>query len=149
MNARVLLAALAGAIVYFLLGWLFYGMILPDFYKAHSLVQYYYTQDSVSGGIKLEKFPPNFVGIFVSGFSYTLALSIIFGNWANIKTLKNGALAGTAIALLFFLSVNLGLWSSMNLIGKQVVIVDTLVNAGMGTIIGGVIAWVLGYKKSE
>jgi hypothetical protein len=149
MNARVLIAALAGAIVSFLLGWLFYGMLLPDFYAAHSLAPYYVTQHEISGGIKLEKMPPNLVGIFVAGFAYTLALAIIFGNWANIKTLKNGALAGAAISLLFALSVNLGMWSTMNLYGRQVVLADTLVNAVMGTVIGAVIAWVLGYKKSE
>ncbi|MBK9328158.1 MAG: hypothetical protein IPM95_02355 [Sphingobacteriales bacterium] len=37
MNARVLIAALAGAVASFLLGWLFYGFLLPDFYAAHSL----------------------------------------------------------------------------------------------------------------
>jgi hypothetical protein len=41
MNARVLIAAFAGAIAYFLLGWLVYGILTPDFYATHSLTQYY------------------------------------------------------------------------------------------------------------
>ena len=137
MNARVLVAALAGAVVSFLLGWLFYGFLLPDFYAAHSLHYQW-----------LEKMPPNFIGIFVSGFSYTLLIAIIFSQWANISTLKNGAIAGATISLLVALSVDLGMWSTMNLYGRQVVIADVLVNAVMGTVIGAVIAWVLGYKKA-
>lgn len=137
MNARVLIAALAGAVASFLLGWLFYGFLLPDFYAAHSL--------HYAG---LEKMPPNLIGIFVAGFAYTLLMAIIFSNWAAITTLKNGALAGSAISLLIALSVDLGMWSTMNLYGRQVVITDVLVNTVMGAVIGAVIAWVLGYKKT-
>lgn len=137
MNSRVLLAALAGAVVYFLLGWLFYGFLMPDFYAAHSI--------HYDG---LEKMPPNFIGIFVSGFAYTLLMAIIFGYWSTINTVKDGAIAGLSIAILFALSVDLGMWSTMNLSGRQVVIADVLVNAVMGIIIGGVVAGVLGYKKS-
>ncbi|MFN8237686.1 MAG: hypothetical protein U0T77_05910 [Chitinophagales bacterium] len=137
MNSRVLIAALAGAVASFLLGWLFYGMLLPDFYAAHSL--------HYAG---LEKTPPNFIGIFVSGFAFTLLIAIIFSNWANINTLKNGALAGATISLLIALSLDLGMWSTMNLYGRQVVIADVLVNTVMGAVIGAVVAWVLGYKQS-
>lgn len=137
MNARVLIAALAGAVASFLLGWLFYGFLLPDFYAAHSL--------HYAG---LEKMPPNLIGIFVAGFAYTLLMAIIFSNWAAITTLKNGALAGATISLLIALSVDLGMWSTMNLYGRQVVITDVLVNTVMGAVIGAVIAWVLGYKKT-
>ncbi len=139
MNARVLIAAFAGAIVYFLLGWLVYGILTPDFYAAHSLTQYY---------IGLEKMPPNFLGIFVSGFAYTLLMAIIFGNWANINTIKNGAIAGATISLLFTLSVDLGMWATMNLYGRWIVVVDVLLNAVMGVIIGAVVAAVLGYKRT-
>lgn len=138
MNARVLIAALAGAVVFFLLGWLFYGFLLPDFFAAHSI--------HYEG---LEKMPPNFIAIFVSGFAFALMLAVIFGNMASINTLKNGALAGASISLLFALSVDLGLYGTMNLSGRQVVIVDVLVYTVMGTIIGAVIAGVLGYKKAE
>ncbi len=139
MNSRVFVAALVGAIVYFLLGWLFYGFLLNDFYAAHSLTKYY---------IGLEKMPPNFIGIFASGLAYTLLLAIIFGYWSDISTVKNGAIAGTAIGLLFALSADLGIWSMYNLIGRQVVVADVLVNALMGAIIGTVIAMILGYKKT-
>ncbi len=148
MNSRVLIAALIGAVVSFFLGWLIYVYLIGDFYAAHSLTQYYITQGNINGGIKLEKMPPNLIGIFVSGFAYTLLLAIIFSYWANISTLKNGALAGSTISLLVALSVDLSMWSTMNLFGRQVVIVDVLINVVMGAILGAVIAWVLGYKKS-
>lgn len=150
MKSRVLIAALVGAIASFLLGWLIYGTSNPlmEFYNSHSLSQYYMTQGSVSGGIKLEKMPPNLIGIFVSGFAYCLLIAIVFSKWANISTLKNGALAGATISLLVALSVDLSMWSTMNLLGRGVVVADVIVNAVVGAILGAVIAGVLGYKKS-
>jgi hypothetical protein len=139
MNTRILIAAFAGAVIYFLLGWLIYGILIVDFFAAHSMMQYY---------VGLEKMPPNLIGIFVSGFAFCLLLAVIFGNWANITTLKNGAMAGTAIGLLIGLYVDLSLYSTLNLYGRQVVVVDVLLNALFGAIIGAVIAWILGYKKS-
>lgn len=140
MNSRIFVAALVGAILSFLLGWLIYAFLVTDFYSTHSLMKYY---------VGLEKSHPNLIGIFLSCFSYTLLLAVIFGSLANITTIKNGALAGIAISLLMYLSFNLGMWSMMNLIGKSIVLVDTLINAITGGIIGAVIAWILGYKKSE
>lgn len=139
MNTRVLIAAFVGAIISFLLGWLIYGFLVTDFYSTHSLMKYY---------AGLEKVHPDLLGIFLSCFAYTLLLAVIFGNMANITTAKNGALAGIAISLLMALSFNLSMWSMMNLIGKSIVLLDSLINAATGGIIGAVIAWILGYKKS-
>jgi predicted cobalt transporter CbtA len=137
MNTRILIAAFAGAVIYFLLGWLVYGNLIVDFFAAHSM--------HYEG---LEKMPPNLIGIFVSGFSFCLLLAVIFGNWANINTLKNGAMAGTAIGILVGLYVDLSLYSTLNLYGRQVVVVDVLLNALFGAILGAVIAWILGYRKN-
>ena len=138
MNARILIAALVGAIISFFLGWLIYGFLVTDFYATHSLMKYY---------VGLEKVHPDLLGIFLSCFAYTLLLAVIFGNMANITTVRNGALAGIAISLLIALSLNLSMWSMMNLYGKSIVLVDTLINAATGGIIGAVIAWIIGYKK--
>jgi hypothetical protein len=139
MNTRILIAAFAGAVIYFLLGWLVYGILIVDFFAAHSMMQYY---------VGLEKMPPNLIGIFISGFAFCLLLATIFGNWANITTLKNGAMAGTAIGLLIGIYVDMSLYSTLNLYGRQVVVVDVLLNALFGAILGALIAWILGYKKS-
>ena len=37
MNARVLLAALGGAVSNFLVGWVVYGMLLMDYMKANTV----------------------------------------------------------------------------------------------------------------
>ena len=140
MNVRVLIAALVGAVVSFFLGWVIYVYIVADFYAAHSLTKYY---------IGLEKMPPNLLGIFVSGFAGTLLLALIFNKWANINTPVEGAKAGAWIFLLIAITIDLYLWSSMNLMGKRVIITDIVINAVVGAIIGAVIAWILGYKKNE
>lgn len=138
MNARVLIAAFVGAIISFLLGWIIYGYLTPEFYNTHML--------HYSG---LEKSYPNLLGIFLSCFAYTLLLAVVFGNMANITTLKDGLLAGVTISLLMSLSFNLNLWSMLNLYGKSIVLVDTLINAATGGLIGAVMALIIGYKKTE
>lgn len=67
MSQRALLAALAGAVTSFLAGWLIYGILLMDFYKANTIVY--------EG---LMKEPPVLWGIFVSGFCSSLLFSLIF-----------------------------------------------------------------------
>ncbi|MFN8295412.1 MAG: hypothetical protein U0T69_04415 [Chitinophagales bacterium] len=138
MNVRVLIAALIGAVVSFFLGWLVFVYVVTDFYAAHSL--------HYAG---LEKMPPNLIGIFVAGFANALLIAVIFNKWANINTLAAGAIAGTWISFLIILSIDLYLWSSLNLMGKRVVIADILINTLIGTIVGTIIAWVLGYKKDQ
>ncbi|MCC6515796.1 MAG: hypothetical protein IT275_05530 [Chitinophagales bacterium] len=138
MNTRILIAATAGAILYFLLGWLIYDVLVADYYATHSVTQYY------NGLIKSN---PSFVGIFFSCFAFTLVLAVIFGNMANITTIKDGALAGTTISLLVALYLNLNIWSMFNMIGKTVVIADSLISAIVGGILGAVIAGILGYKR--
>ncbi len=98
MNARILIAAFIGAILFFLLGWLFYGILAMDFLTAHS-IQY----------TGMYKEHPNLLGLFVSGFALTLLIAIIFRQWASINTVKNGALAGITIFLLMSLSIDLNL----------------------------------------
>ena len=64
MDKKIITAAIVGAIVSFLLGWLIYGFLLMDYYTAYS-VKY-------EG---LMKDPPEFWAYFANGlcWSYLLA----------------------------------------------------------------------------
>lgn len=137
MNARVLLATLAGGVVTFLLGWLIFGILAADYYKANT--NHY-------GG--LEKENPELIGIFAANVLFSFVLAYVFDKWANIKTFVSGAIAAVIIYIPILAAYNIYFWAFMNLMGKKVLIVDVVLNAVIMAIAGGVVAIVLGFKKA-
>lgn len=139
MNARVLLAAVGGAVSNFLVGWVVYGMLLMDYMKANT-VQY----------AGLMKEPPNLVIMFISGFFWALTYAYIFHRWAGIKDFKSGMMAGMVISILYGLAIDLQFLAMMNLyVGYTVILVDVAASTVMGSIMGGVVGLILGMGNKE
>lgn len=136
---KVLLAALVGGVVYFLLGWVVYGMLLMDTYKSFA--------GSATG---VNKGDTDMVlwAIFVGNVIWALLFAVIFDRWAKISTLQAGAVAGAWMSFLFSLSFNLLSYGTTNIMTFTGVLVDPIVSAVMGAIVGGIIGWVLGYGKN-
>ncbi len=133
MNTRIILAALAGAVSYFLLGWLVYGILLMGYYEAHT-TQY--------AGLMKEM--PNLFLIFLSNLVMAFLMAVIFGMWANFKTFVKGMTGGMVISFLTTLSFDLYFLAAYNLFSGAVTVVDIIVSTIMGGIIGGIIGWILG-----
>ena len=74
MNTKLILATLAGGILYFLLGWLIYGVLLMDFSMANT-TQY----------AGLMKDMPDLLVLFLGNLSFALLMAWIFQKWANIS----------------------------------------------------------------
>ena len=134
MNNRVLLAALAGGVTSFLLGWLIWGILLMDVLRE--------VNPQIEG---MEKDPPNLVLIFVSGLVWALLYAIIYDRWANISTFKTGLIAGAWISGLLALSLDLMFMATTNMVSMNGALIDVVANIVVGALIGGVIGWVLGY----
>ncbi len=135
---KMLLASLCGGILMFLLGWLFYGFLLMDFFTANT-TQY--------EGLMNEM--PNLVLIFISNLGLAFLLSFIFQQWAGIKTLTGGLTAGLIIGLVLGVIYDLYILASMNLYSVTLVIVDILTNTVMTGILGAFIGWFLGTGKKK
>jgi len=139
MNARVLLAAVGGAVSNFLVGWVVYGMLLMDYMKANT-VQY----------AGLMKEPPDLGTMFISGLFWALTYSYIFHRWAGIKDFKSGMMAGMVISILYGLAIDLQFLAMMNLyVGYTVILVDVAASTVMGSIMGGVVGLILGMGNKE
>lgn len=93
MNVVFLIAAFAGAIAYFLLG-------LVSLWHTYTWFLLPIHSHSINDCEKTLNF--NSFRHFVSGFAYTLLMAIIFGNWANITTIRNGAIAGATLLAIHF-----------------------------------------------
>lgn len=138
MNTKVLLAALAGAVASFLLGWAVYGIALKGFFDAQML-------ESARGIMRTE---PVIWAIFIGCLSWSTLQALVFSRWAGITTFKSGAMGGAWIGFLVSLGANFFSYGSMDAWNVTAAIVDPIVNILLGAVSGGVVGWVLGYGRA-
>lgn len=127
MNAKnFILAGLAGAVTNFLLGWIFYGMLLADVFP------------------QPEESSESLTMIFLGCLAFGLFMAYIFINWAQISTAATGAKAGAIISLFIalyfdFFQLAMNPEATITLMG-----IDIVVMIIMGAITGAVVGLVNG-----
>ncbi|MCW5924582.1 MAG: hypothetical protein KIS77_19850 [Saprospiraceae bacterium] len=136
MNTKVLLAALAGGVTCFLLGWLFYGILLMDFFANN--------QGSATGVMKDEA-SMGWIPLILGNLATGLLFAMIYSRWANISTFRTGAIGGSWVGLLMALGYNLSMLGTSNIMNATAALVDSALWAVFGALIGGVVGWTLGY----
>jgi len=133
MNSqKFIVGGVVGGILYFLLGYVFYGLLLKGFFDSNGMAV---NMDNV-------KWWAMIVGNLAGGF--LLAYILTKG---NVSTAGGGAGTGFVVGLLMSLSFDLvmfGIGKGMELKG---VAADVAVAAIMTAIIGAVVGWVLGMSK--
>jgi hypothetical protein len=139
MNKKLVIAALAGAILQFFLGWIVYGILLAGFMESNT-THYEGLMKDMSG-------PGFMIGIFLSGLVMSFLVAYIFQRWAKFETFMKGLSAGAFFGFFLALTYDLYFYSSMNLFTLGGTIVDIILSTIMTAILGGVIAWILGYKS--
>lgn len=127
MNTKnLLLSSIAGSIVYFMLGYLFYGILFTNIY------------------------PPsdneNLLFVYLGCFTFCFMLAYIFLQWAGITDMMSGLKAGALIGLLYGAAMNFFMYSSQ-VANYSNMITDIIINAIMGAIVGGVMAVVISKLK--
>jgi hypothetical protein len=134
MNAnKLVLPAIAGGVVMFLLGWLIWGVLLMDFFASQS--------SSISSVMRN---PPVFWAIGLGNLGAGALLALIFGRWASIKTLSSGVITGGMIGALVGFSYDFTMFGTTTMMTIPGVLVDILANAFVSGVAGGVVAWLLG-----
>jgi hypothetical protein len=128
MNIKsFLISSVVGGSVYFLLGWLFYGILFSDIYPSNG--------------------EENLLFVFLGCLVYAVFLSFVFLKWANISTLISGAKAGGIIAFFTSISTNLFLMSN-KVMAPENFMIDVAIMIVCGAIVGGIIAFIIGKTKA-
>lgn len=140
MNTKVLLAAVAGGVVTFLLGWLLYGIALKGFFDSN--------MGSATGVMRGEE-DMQLWAVFVGNVAWSLLLALLYSRWAGITTFSSGAMSGAWISLLMALGIDLIMYGTTNMSTLAATLVDPIVSAVMGAAGGGVVGWVLGYGNKS
>ena len=134
---KITIAGIAGAVVYFLLGWLVFGILMKDFYTAH-----------MNNCAMRPETAMIWWAMIVSNLFWAILIAYIFNKWANINTLSAGLSAGFMIFLLLSLAFGLGFYGFSTMYTDITgMCVDIVINVVMGTILGGVVGFVLGKVK--
>jgi hypothetical protein len=134
MNTRkVITGGIIGGIVYFLLGWLIYGIILSKYMAANG-------NPCIMRPMEQMIWWALIISTFCSGF----LLAVIF-NWANVAGWMEGAKKAALFGLIFSLAIDLGQYSmSTMFLTTAVLLVDVIAGTVMTAVVGAVIAWVMG-----
>ena len=129
MSQRTVLAAVAGAVTLFVLGFLTYAVLLRDFFAANATA------------VQTE---PVLWAIAVGELAFGCLLAYIFSRWAGISTFtggfQGGAIIGALMALGFGL-IQFGAIGALNLTAVAAEVVISLIRYGIA---GGVVGLVLG-----
>lgn len=127
MNVKnLLISSVAGSVVYFLLGWLFYGLLFTEIYPASD--------------------NENMLFVYLGCLTFCILLSYVFLQWAEIRVPQTGAKAGGIIGLLYGAGMNFFIYSSQTP-NYTNIFIDILINAMMGAIVGAFIAFVISKLK--
>jgi hypothetical protein len=134
-NKKVIIGGLAGGIAFFLLGWLFYGLLLKSYFVAH-----------VRPGIFNEV--PDFLWLLAGNLAMGFIFAIVIGKWSNTTSAGAGMQKGFMMGLLISAGNYLILHATSNIMNLH----ETAGYVGaitiMSTIVGALIAMIGGGKKA-
>ncbi|MFY9152088.1 MAG: DUF1761 domain-containing protein [Prolixibacteraceae bacterium] len=136
MDTKILKGTLLGTVVFFLLGWLVYGILLADFMATN-----YNTCNNRPNG-EMEWW-----AIIVSNLAMALLLTL-FLKWSNSKVFSDGLKIGALYGFLLGTGIDLSFYSMTTMFNSlSILIVDVLVNTVLMAIIGMVIVLLWGKEK--
>jgi hypothetical protein len=142
MNKNFLVSGLITTVINVLLNTAAYIFILKEFYRSHSAIseecmkQLHRPSDQLIGWAMV-------ITSLAMGF-----LIMIVIKWLGARTFASGLKNGFIIALLFWGSVNFGLYASSNFFSQASVFVDYICSVTAMTISGAIAAWLLGQDRS-
>lgn len=135
MVTRIVAAAVAGGIAFFILGFVIYGLLLDPMVMRPNM--------NVFPGLMKEA--PDFVPLVISNFVTALFVAYIFENLAGIRSFAAGAKAGGVIFFLMSLSFQLMFIAFWNLHKNYLpLVMDIIGSTVLGAVCGGIVAAVLG-----
>lgn len=134
MNSKnYFLAGILGGIVYFLLGWLVYGMLLMD-----------YMEENAGLALGVNRVDMLLWSIGLGSLLYGFFLSYIFSCVGQVKTAASGAKSGAWVGFLVAGAIDFTMYGTTNISTLNAVAVDILAATVLASITGAVVAWVLG-----
>jgi uncharacterized membrane protein len=133
MNTKkFLIGGIVGGVVYFLLGWLFYGQILAQYFQGHPG-----TATGVDRAMDQFIWWALILGNLLSGF----LLAYVFSK-SGVSSLSSGLITGGILGFLMSSSFDLIGYATTNITSKHAMLADvatfTVISAITGAVVGAV-----------
>ena len=136
MNIKKLfIGGITGGVLFFLLGWVIYGMLLMDFMNSHT---------GVAGNISRPE--PDFLYLIIGNLAMGFLMAYIFIK-ANISSLGSGLVTGGVIGLLMAVGYDCTVYATTTIASKTGMAADVIAFTVMSAITGAVVGAVLGMGK--
>jgi len=137
-NMKILRGTIFGGILYFLLGWLVYGILLMDYYMANT--------NQCANKSEGEMI---WWAMIVSTLFAALLLTLIL-NWAKAKSIADGLITGAIFGSLFTATIDFSFWSMTTMYSSLVpILVEIVVSAIVFALVGMVIVLTWGKEKTS
>ena len=137
-HMKILRGTVFGGIVYFLLGWLVYGILFMDFLSAN-LNQ---CANKPAGDM-------TWWAIIASNFAAALLLTLIL-KWSGAKSIVDGIKTGAIFGILFALTIDLSFWSMTTMYSNfGTLLVDVVISTAIFAVVGMIIVLLWGKEKTE
>ncbi len=134
MNTKnFLVGGIVGGIVYFLLGWLFYGNLM---------MQYFHDHAGTATGV--ERVMDNFEwwALILGNLSAGLLIAYVFTK-SGVSTLMSGLITGGILGFLISAFFDFSMYGTTNIMSKESLFADiaifTVISAIAGAVVGAVI----------
>jgi hypothetical protein len=136
-TSKFVIGGIIGGVLYFLLGWLIYGMLLMDFMTQHAT--------AAAAGVMRPEAEWPWWAMIAGNMGLGFLLSYVLSK-ANVSGAAAGATTGAVVMFLFSFSINFMMYAQMNLSDLTAIGVDIVASAVIGVIVGAVVGWWNGRK---
>jgi len=128
---KILVAGIAGGVLFFLMGWLIYGIILANYAAGQGNSEFMRPMSEMK-----------WWALIISNLCCGFLFAFIF-DWSKIRSLSSGAAKGAILGLLLAIATDLGLYSMYTMFsGFAPVIVDIVSSVVMFTMTGALVGWI-------
>ncbi|HNU89301.1 MAG TPA: hypothetical protein PKJ94_13455 [Ferruginibacter sp.] len=132
---KLFMGGIVGGILFFLLGWLIYGMLLMDFMNNHT---------GAAGNVSRSE--PDFLYLAIGNLAMGFLLAYIFVK-SNVNSMAGGFITGAVLGLLMSVGYDCMIYGTTTVISKTAMAADVAVSTVMTAIAGAVVAMVMGMGK--
>lgn len=134
---KLLIGGITGGILFFLLGWLVYGMLLMDFMNSHQ---------GAAGNVQRAETDMQYLYLVIGNLAMGFMLAYVFLK-GNVNSMMDGFITGGILGLLIAVGYDCMIYATSTVISKTAMAADVAAMTVMTAIVGAVVAMVMGMGK--
>ncbi len=134
---KLFIGGITGGILYFLLGWLIYGMLLMDFMNNHQ---------GAAGNVQRAETEMEYLYLAIGNLAMGFMLAYVFLK-GNVNSMGSGLITGGIIGALVSVGVDCTMYGTTHVISKTAMAADVAAMTVMSAIVGAIVGMVMGMGK--